>query len=281
MKSNLRIGLLGAASLMSLSATSALAQQTVAPVPMPSTDAAAVQPDPQVPADSAPAASAPVAQTAPDNSEVVVTARRRVERLQDVPVAATVVDQQQIRQYDLTSVANIRIAAPEISLDRGFTGSGSSISLRGVSSSSIDAGVEQSVLLDFDGMAISRGRILNDALFDIDSLTVLKGPQAVFFGKNSPGGVVSVRSAAPGKQLNGYIRTGYEFTTDNKQVEAAIGGPIGEGAGARLAIFASDSESRRRQSDLPGQHRHRDPAAVACSSGCGTQDRRARHDYLH
>lgn len=242
MKSNLRIGLLGAASLMSLSATSALAQQTVAPVPMPSTDAAAVQPDPQVPADSAPAASAPVGQTAPGNSEVVVTARRRVERLQDVPVAATVVDQQQIRQYDLTSVANIRIAAPEISLDRGFTGSGSSISLRGVSSSSIDAGVEQSVLLDFDGMAISRGRILNDALFDIDSLTVLKGPQAVFFGKNSPGGVVSVRSAAPGKQLNGYIRTGYEFTTDNKQVEAAIGGPIGEGAGARLAIFASDSD---------------------------------------
>jgi iron complex outermembrane receptor protein len=175
-------------------------------------------------------------------AEVTVTARRREERLQDVPVSANVVDQQQIRQYDLTSVQNIRLAAPQITLDRGFTGSGSSISLRGVSSSSIDAGVEQSVLLDFDGMAISRGRILNDALFDIESLTVLKGPQAVFFGKNSPGGVVSVRSAGPGKELNGFVRAGYEFTSDNKQVEAAIGGPIGENAGARLAVFASDSE---------------------------------------
>jgi iron complex outermembrane recepter protein len=185
-------------------------------------------------------ASAPDANVA--GSDVVVTARRREERLQDVPVAATVVDQQQIRQFDLTSVANIRLAAPEITLDRGFTGSATSISLRGVSSSAIDAGVEQSVLLDFDGMAISRGRILNDALFDVESLTVLKGPQAVFFGKNSPGGVVSVRSAAPGKTFNGYIRTGYEFTSNNKQVEAAVGGPIGEGAGARLAVFLSDSD---------------------------------------
>ena len=249
MKSTSRIGLLGAASFVALTATSVGAQQLAAPVAQPAAaspaaDPAAAAADPAPQTAAAPTASAPAEQAAPApaGGDIVVTARRRVERLQDVPVAATVVDQQQIRQYDLTSVANIRIAAPEISLDRGFTGSGSSISLRGVSSSSIDAGVEQSVLLDFDGMAISRGRILNDALFDVDSLTVLKGPQAVFFGKNSPGGVVSVRSAAPGKELNGYIRTGYEFTTDNKQVEAAIGGPIGEGAGARLAVFASDSD---------------------------------------
>ena len=175
-------------------------------------------------------------------SDIVVTARRRNERLQDVPVAATVIGQQQIRQYDLTSVANIRIAAPELSLDRGFTGSGASISLRGVSSASIDGGVEQSVLIDFDGMAISRGRITNDALFDVGGLTVLKGPQAVFFGKNSPGGVVSIRSAEPTDVFSGYVRTGYEFHADNKQIEAAISGPIAEGLAARLAIFGSDSK---------------------------------------
>lgn len=232
-----KMSLLAAASLMTLCTGVAAAQTVKSPV------AAQAQ---------APAAAEP-ALGAADASDIVVTARRRAERLQDVPVAATIVTPQQIRQYDLTSVANIRIVAPEISLDRGFTGSGSSISLRGVSSSSIDAGVEQSVLLDFDGMAISRGRILNDALFDIDSLTVLKGPQAVFFGKNSPGGVVSVRSAAPGSEVNGYVRTGYEFTTNNKQVEAAIGGPIGQGAGARLAVFLSDSDGyiRNQNSGVP------------------------------
>src|SRR5882762_10509903 len=91
--------------------------------------------------------------------EIVVSARQRSERLLDVPVAVTAVNPDEIRQYNLTSVANIKIVAPQISLDRGFTGSGTSISMRGVSSSSLDAGVEQSVLLVFDGMAMSRGRI--------------------------------------------------------------------------------------------------------------------------
>ncbi|WP_313803649.1 TonB-dependent receptor domain-containing protein [Sphingobium sp.] len=198
------------------------------------------------------AASQPAHASAQQSQEIVVTARRREERLQDVPVAATVVGQEQIRQYDLTSVANIKIAAPEISLDRGFTGSASSISLRGVNSSSIDGGVEQSVLLDFDGMAISRGRILNDALFDVEGLSVLKGPQAVFFGKNSPGGVVSIKSANPGSKFEAYVRTGYEFTSDNAQVEAAAGGPIGAGFGLRVAMFASDSQGYIHNQDRDG-----------------------------
>src|SRR5262249_5861916 len=141
----------------------------------------------QVLADSSPAPSP--AEPA-SLQEVVVTARRRSERLVDVPVAETAVSTEEIRQYHLTSVANIKLVVPQISLDRGFTGSGTSISMRGVSSSSLDAGVEQSVLLVFDGMAMSRGRILNDALFDVQSIEVMKGPQALFFGKNSPGGVV-------------------------------------------------------------------------------------------
>jgi len=194
---------------------------------------------------SAAAAAAAPAAAAPDEqsgAEVVVTARRRNERLIDVPVAASVITPQDIRQYDLTSVANVKILAPQISLDRGFTGSGTSITMRGVSSASLDAGVEQSVLLDFDGMAISRGRILNDALFDIETVDVLKGPQAVFFGKNSPGGVVSVKSADPTREFSAYVRGGYEFNADTASVEAALSGPLADHWGARLALFASQSQ---------------------------------------
>lgn len=191
---------------------------------------------PAMAADEAPAASEA------DDMGIVVTARRREERLLDVPVAASVITSDQIAQYGMTSVQNIKIVAPQISLDRGFTGSGTSISIRGVSSSSLDAGVEQSVLLDFDGMAISRGRILNDALFDIAGVDVLKGPQALFFGKNSPGGVVSVKSANPTRELSGFVRAGYEFTADNASIEAAIAGPLSADLGARLAVFASQSK---------------------------------------
>lgn len=184
----------------------------------------------------------PADEEASDAGDIVVTARRRDERLIDVPVAVSAITEEQIRQYDLTSVANIKILAPEISLDRGFTGSGTSITMRGVSSASLDGGVEQSVLLDFDGMAISRGRILNDALFDIEAVEVLKGPQALFFGKNSPGGVVSVRSIDPTSDFGGYVRGGFEFKNDATAVEAAVSGPITDQLSARVAVFASNSK---------------------------------------
>lgn len=193
-------------------------------------------------AQSAPAPAGATEEAVPDDGGIVVTARRRDERLIDVPVAVNAITEEQIRQYDVTSVANIKILAPQISLDRGFTGSGTSITMRGVSSASLDGGVEQSVLLDFDGMAMSRGRVLNDALFDIQSVDVLKGPQAVFFGKNSPGGVVSVKSIDPTSELSGYLRGGFEFNNDAASVEAAISGPLTDQLGARLALYASDSK---------------------------------------
>lgn len=180
--------------------------------------------------------------TANEGQTVVVSARRRSERLLDVPVAATAVGEKELRQYDLTSAQNIKIVVPQISLDRGFTGSGASISMRGVNSTSIDAGVEQSILVDYDGMAISRGRLLSDALFDLDSISVLKGPQSLFFGKNSPGGVVSMKSAGPTKVFEGYVRAGYETTAATNQWEAAISGPITNQLGFRIATLSSSSK---------------------------------------
>lgn len=190
-------------------------------------------------------AQAAYAEDAADEGEdtaIVVVARGRAEKLIDVPVAASVATPEDLRRNDISSVANLKIVVPQISLDRGFTGSGTSIAMRGVSSTVIDAGVEQSVLLDFDGVAISRGRILNDALFDLAGVDVLKGPQPVFFGKNSPGGVVSVKSADPTSDLSGFVRGGYEFNARATTVETAISGPLSDNLGARLALFASQSK---------------------------------------
>ena len=193
------------------------------------------------------------ASTAPADTgleEIVVSARLRSERWVDVPVAVTGVTPQEIRQYDLTSMANIKLVAPEITLDRGFTGSGTSISMRGVSSSSLDAGLEQSVLLVFDGMEMSRGRILNDAMFDVANIEVMKGPQALFFGKNSPGGVVAVKSEDPTHEFTGYARAGYELTTNHtRSFEGALSGPITDTLGFRVATYASKSEGYIQNED--------------------------------
>ncbi|WP_395407444.1 TonB-dependent receptor [Pseudoduganella sp. UC29_106] len=235
---------------------------------LPAAKAVDTDPPAAVEAGSAATAAAPVAAAAApaaeetgqvvsaapseDSQKVVISARRRSERMIDVPVAATAVNAADIRQYDLTQVANIKLVAPQITFDRGFTGGGASISMRGVSSSSLDAGLEQSVLLDFDGMAISRGRVLNDAMFDIDEIDVLKGPQTLYFGKNSPGGVVSVKSASPTRKLSGYARLGYETTSDMPSVEAAVSGPISESTGFRVALLSSKSKGYIENQDKVG-----------------------------
>lgn len=199
-----------------------------------------------------PVVAAVPAEAADSTDVVVVSARRRSERLIDVPVAATAVGEKELRQYDLTSMANIKIVVPQITMDRAFTGSGTSISMRGVNSTSIDAGVEQSILIDYDGMAISRGRILSDSMFDMESISVLKGPQALFFGKNSPGGVVSLKSASPTREFEGYLRAGYESTSANQQFEAALSGPVNEQLGFRVAAFSSDSKGYIYNNNIGG-----------------------------
>lgn len=194
--------------------------------------------------------------------QVVVSARRRPERLLDVPVSAIAVGSSEIRQYDMTSVANIKLAVPQITFDRGFTGGGASISMRGVSSSSLDAGVEQSVLVDYDGMAISRGRVLNDGMFDLQGIDVLKGPQALFFGKNSPGGVVSIKSAGPTRVLAGFARIGYEHTSSMPSIEAAVSGPLSDNLGFRVAMLGSKSKGYIENQDTAGVP---DPIRTAAS----------------
>lgn len=181
-------------------------------------------------------------QAATADGEILVTARRRAERLQDVPVAASVVAGAALARQSISSMEDLRLVAPSVSFDRSIFGSGISLSVRGVSSSFQDQGIEQSILLDYDGMPMSRGRILDVAMFDVERVEILKGPQALFFGKNSPGGAVSIRSANPTNILTGYARAGYEFHGDKPSLEAAVSGPLSGNLSGRIAILASRSQ---------------------------------------
>src|SRR5690606_22996090 len=116
--------------------------------------------------------------------------------------------------------------APQVSMGNGGSGTGAVITIRGVSSASNDAGLDQSVAVEIDGVPMSRGRIITAAVFDLASVQVLQGPQALFFGKNSPAGVISLRSADPTSEFEGYATAGYEFKSDEKFLEAAISGPL-------------------------------------------------------
>jgi len=185
-------------------------------------------------------AEAPEETGASGLEDIVVTARKREETLQSVPVAVSAVSGDDLRRNlasDLTKMAEL---APQVSISQGGSGTGAVITVRGVSSASNDAGLDQSVAIELDNMPLSRGQIISASLFDIQQVQILQGPQALFFGKNSPAGVISIRSADPTRDFSGYLTAGYEFEARQKYAEGAVSGPITDTLGARLAFRVSD-----------------------------------------
>ena len=171
--------------------------------------------------------------------EIVVSARRRSESLQNVPVAVAPITKEQIENNDASSFSNLAELAPQVMIGSTAVGTGALLGIRGISSGANDAGIDQSVSVDIDGIQLSRGRIINNALFDLEQVEVLEGPQALFFGKNSPAGVISLHTADPTNQFEASVKTGYEFKASEKFGEGVVSGPLTDTLKARLAVRVS------------------------------------------
>src|SRR3546814_9466593 len=100
--------------------------------------------------------------------DILVTARKREESLQDVPVAVTALSEAVIQQRDITSIEKIAAATPNLNVGRASNGSAAQITLRGVGSSSTSIGIEQSVAVIVDGAYYGQGRVLPEGFFDLD-----------------------------------------------------------------------------------------------------------------
>ena len=174
--------------------------------------------------------------------EIVVTARKRTETLQNVPVAVSVISANQLQRNVAVNLDKIAELTPTVFAGRIISGTGAILSIRGIGSSPSDSGIDSSVAVDIDGIQLSRGRIITESYFDLKQVEVLEGPQALFFGKNSPAGVISIHSADPTSNFEGYIRGGYEFYAREKFGEGAISGPIGDNLQARFAFRVSDAD---------------------------------------
>ena len=168
-------------------------------------------------------------------TEIVVTARKREESVQDVPVAVTAISEQVIQNRDITSVEKIAAIAPQFNVGRASNGSGAQLTLRGIGSSSTSIGIEQSVAVVVDGAYYGQGRVINEGFFDLGRVEVLKGPQALFFGKNATAGVISITTKDPGSEPEFIVRGGYEFQAEQYKVEAIASYPLTDRLGIRLA----------------------------------------------
>jgi iron complex outermembrane recepter protein len=182
---------------------------------------------------------APLAQAAVIE-EVIVTARKRQESLQDVPIAIQVLDATKIERYDADNLSKIADMANNVQIVGGTNGAGGSFIIRGIGSNPGDSGISASVATNIDGITSERGFIARTAFFDLQSVQFLKGPQALFYGKNSAAGVVGVETANPTEQFEAKVQIGYEPEAKEQILEAMVSGPLTDTVGARLAIRATD-----------------------------------------
>ena len=184
-----------------------------------------------------------MAQTSPDETaaettdqnDIIVTARRRDETAQSTPVAITVLNDALLDRYGVKGIATIAQLTPGMFTGEASGSVGGSISLRGIGSGDSQPFIDQAVSLNVDGVPISTAQLLRAAQLDLKQIEVLRGPQALFFGKNSIAGIISLISADPGDKLEVMGRLGYEIEAQEKYAEATISAPLGDALGVRLA----------------------------------------------
>lgn len=174
-------------------------------------------------------------------TEIIVTAQKREERLQDVPVAVSVVSGDLIAQQGGINLESAQYLVPTLNFRKSGTSINQSLFLRGVGTSTFSVAGEPSVSTVVDGVVYSRAGEAFSDLVDIERIEVLRGPQGTLFGKNASAGVINIVSRKPGRVLAGYAEGGFYFDNGTEyRARAAIDIPLGDRAATRITGFYSD-----------------------------------------
>lgn len=139
--------------------------------------------------------------------EIIVTAQKRTQNVQDVPIAVSAFGAEAMQERAVSSVAQLSALAPNVTLDSSVPFSGSTAvlaaSIRGIGSNDFAFNIDPGVGVYLDGVYLARSVGANQELLDISRIEVLKGPQGTLFGRNTIGGAVSVVTADPTKDFGG------------------------------------------------------------------------------
>ncbi len=138
--------------------------------------------------------------------EIIVTAQYREELLQDTGLAIDVIDSEKIAQLGINNGIDLENAVPALAI-RNTGGSSVNLLVRGVGNTTTGPATDSAVTFNYDGVAVARGAGAFGALFDLERVEVLKGPQGTLYGRNSTGGIVNVVPAKPeiGEGTSGFV----------------------------------------------------------------------------
>ena len=166
--------------------------------------------------------------------EIVVTAQKREQSIQDVGIAINAFTGEEIRQLGFQESVDLASMAPGVYVSNSTGGTFSQFSIRGVTQDSFDDHIEgpNAVYIDGAYVASPQGQLF--ALFDLERVEILKGPQGTLFGRNATGGLVHFITRKPTDEFEAYVDVAYG-SYNQTRVEGAVSGPLSENVSARVS----------------------------------------------
>ncbi len=191
--------------------------------------------------DSQEPAAADQAYSSPGTQDIVVTARRRSERLQDVPIAVQAFNEQKLQSRNIVRVDDLVNSTPSLKVANTSSGRTSpSYELRGISSLESLATQDAPVALYVNDVYVARPTGTNQQLFDIENVQVLLGPQGTLFGRNATAGAITISARKPGDKLEAEAHASYgNYDAVN------FGGMVNVPVSDRLQIRVAGERSTR------------------------------------
>ncbi|MFM5884625.1 MAG: TonB-dependent receptor, partial [Novosphingobium sp.] len=180
-----------------------------------------------------------------DPGEIVVTAQKRSESLQSVPVAVSVVSGESLAAASRPSIESAAQLVPSLNFLKSGTTLNQTIFLRGVGTATFSIAGEPSVSTVVDGVVYARSGEAFSDMVDINQIEVLRGPQGTLFGKNASAGVINITTQMPKHELGGSVEASY-FDRNEYRVKGMVNAPLGENLAARFTGFYGEYDGNIR-----------------------------------
>lgn len=175
--------------------------------------------------------------------QIVVTAQRREQSLQDVPVSIQTVSGEEIRHQGFNDMEDLAVFSPGVYIRSGLLEQ--QVTVRGFGTIGNSSKLEQAVPIFVDGVHFGRQSQIHTAFLDVERVEILKGPQPVFFGMNATAGAFNITTKKPTPEWEGYVNAGVGNNA-TQELSFGVGGPISDSVGIRLAGTYDSNEGYLR-----------------------------------
>ncbi|GAC23811.1 TonB-dependent receptor [Paraglaciecola mesophila KMM 241] len=187
------------------------------------------------------AANAQEAEPAEDKGlmeKITVTSQKRVENLNEVPVAVSVLREDQINSAFSANIEGLQALVPSVSFRKGNTNRNSAITVRGIGTISFSVAAEPSVSTVVDGVVLGRSGQAFVDLYDLQRIEVLRGPQGTLFGKNASAGVVNITTKRPSDEFGGTAEVTL-FQDNEYRLKTSVTGALSDNVNGSLTVLKS------------------------------------------